>query len=69
MGKGSELEGKLTEIGGLIQQDTGGKLEYLRQKTTSTPDEGVDHEIIINDPNFNIEKYFESLKKEEKNSE
>ena len=39
---GSRLEGLRTEIGGLMQQDTDGKIEYLRQKITNEPDGGID---------------------------
>ena len=31
MGKGSILEGKSLEIGGLIQQDTEGDIEHIRK--------------------------------------
>jgi len=39
---GSQLEGLRTEIGGLMQQDTDGKVEFLRQKITNEPDGGID---------------------------
>ncbi len=44
MGKGSILEGKSLEIGGLMQQDTSGDIEHLRKKTTNQQDDGVDYE-------------------------
>lgn len=57
MGKGVILEGKSTEIGALMQQDTEGKVEILRKKTTNQSDDGVDYEKIIKeDEKF---KYFE----------
>lgn len=42
MGKGAILEGLTSEVLSLIQQDTGGKIEPLKDKTTYQPDGGVD---------------------------
>ncbi|MEZ9777642.1 hypothetical protein [Vibrio sp. 10N.261.54.A5] len=42
MGKGAILEGLTSEVLSLIQQDTGGKIEPLKDKTTYQPDSGVD---------------------------
>ncbi|WP_322044702.1 hypothetical protein [Paraburkholderia sp. J67] len=63
MGKGSILEGKSLEIGGLMQQDTSGDIEHLRKKTTNQQDDGVDYERIIKS---NID-YFEYLRKLKEN--
>lgn len=39
---GSDLEGLRIEIGGLMQRDTNGKIEFLRNKITNEPDGGID---------------------------
>ena len=57
--KGSILEGKSLEIGGLIQQDTGGDIEHIRNKTTNQQDEGVDYKRVVKDG----VKYFEYIRK------
>ncbi|WP_033904872.1 hypothetical protein [Vibrio parahaemolyticus] len=62
MGKGSILEGKSLEIGGLMQQDTSGDIEHLRKKTTNQQDDGVDYERVVN-PNTNYFEYMCNLKK------
>ncbi|EGR0065754.1 hypothetical protein NB550_22085 [Vibrio parahaemolyticus] len=62
MGKGSILEGKSLEIGGLMQQDTSGDIEHLRKKTTNQQDDGVDYERVVN-PNTNYFEYMRNLKK------
>ena len=59
---GSRLEGLLTEIGGLMQQDTNGKVEILRHKITNEPDGGIDMEYKI-DRDFDYWAYVEELKK------
>lgn len=59
---GSYLEGLRTEIGGLMQQDTEGKIEYLRQKITNVPDGGIDSVSSI-DSDFDYFKYLRELKK------
>ena len=58
---GSRLEGRLIEIGGLMQQDTGGKVEFLRHKITNEPDGGIDSECKIA-PDFDYFKYLRGLK-------
>ncbi|MCR9889892.1 hypothetical protein, partial [Vibrio parahaemolyticus] len=60
--KGSILEGKSLEIGGLMQQDTSGDIEHLRKKTTNQQDDGVDYERVVN-PNTNYFEYMRNLKK------
>jgi len=63
--KGSILEGKSLEIGGLIQQDTAGKVEHIRNKTTNQQDEGVDYKRkVAND--FNYFEYIRKIKNENK---
>ena len=59
---GSKLEGLLIEIGGLMQQDTNGKVEFLRHKITNEPDGGIDTEYKI-DKDFDFEAYIDDLKK------
>lgn len=63
---GSTFEGLMTEIGGQIQQDTSGNVEYLRNKTTNEPDGGVDGELVVKQ-GFDIFKYIKSLKSPNKN--
>ena len=60
--KGSILEGLSTEIGGLMQQATKGKVEHLRKRTTNQQDEGVDYEREV-DKNFHYFEFLENLKK------
>ncbi len=62
--KGSILEGKSLEIGGLIQQDTAGEVEHIRNKTTNQQDEGVDYKRIVQD-NFDYFEYIRKIKNEE----
>lgn len=67
MNKGSILEGKSLEIGGLMQQDTEGKIEHLRKKPTNCPDGGIDYERVIKG-DFDYKSYNNELKKKgEKN--
>ena len=66
MGKGSILEGKSLEIGGLIQQDTEGDIEHIRRNETNKPDDGIDYERIIKN-GIDYKKYIENLKKKEGN--
>lgn len=68
MGKGSVLEGKSLVIGGLIQQDTEGKVEHIRKNTTNVPDSGVDYERIVKD-DFEYFEYIKELKNDENNGE
>ncbi|EKD9042295.1 hypothetical protein VXK10_002888 [Vibrio parahaemolyticus] len=42
MGKGAILEGLTSEVLSLVQQDTSGKIEVIRDKTTYQQDGGVD---------------------------
>lgn len=63
MGKGSALEGKSLEIGGLIQQDTDGEVEHTRTGTTTQADGGIDSIRHVKD-GFNYFGYIENLKKE-----
>ena len=58
---GSRLEGRLIEIGELMQQDTDGKVEFLRHKITNEPDGGIDSECKIA-PDFDYFKYLRGLK-------
>ena len=46
---GSIFEGLRTEIGGLIQQDTGGLIEFIRNKITNARDGGVDSTNSVSD--------------------
>lgn len=62
MGKGSILEGKSLEIGGLIQQDTEGDIEHIRKNETNKPDDGVDYERIVKN-GIDYNKYIMELKK------
>ena len=64
---GSKLEGLLIEVGGLIQQDTDGKFEFKRKKTTNEPDGGIDGEGIIK-PELDIFEYFDQLLKKNDDS-
>ncbi|QXC35584.1 hypothetical protein [Aeromonas sp. FDAARGOS 1407] len=66
MGIGSILEGQSLEIGGLMQQDTGGDIEHLRKKTTNQQDDGIDYERIVK-PNHDYFKYMRELKKGKRN--
>ncbi len=60
---GSQLEGLRTEIGGLMQQDTNGKIEYLRKSITNEPDGGIDSiNSVASD--FDYFEYVRKLKKE-----
>lgn len=61
MGIGSILEGQSLEIGGLMQQDTGGDVEHLRKKTTNQQDDGVDYERVVK-PEKNYFEYMRKLK-------
>lgn len=39
---GSMLEGLTTELGGLMEQDTNGKVQHIRKTITNEPDGGID---------------------------
>ncbi|WP_320034371.1 hypothetical protein [Halarcobacter sp.] len=60
------MEGKSLEVGGLMQQDTGGDIEHLRKKTTNQQDDGVDYERVIKQ-NMNYFDYLRKAKSGEKN--
>lgn len=60
---GSRLEGLRTEIGGLMQQNTDGKVEYLRHKITNEPDGGIDSESKVA-ADFDYFDYLRKLKSE-----
>lgn len=66
---GSNLEGKSLEIGGLLQQNTNGKIEHIRRGTTTQADNGIDSERYVEE-GFDYFKYIEELKekKNEKHS-
>ncbi|MEI0486635.1 hypothetical protein [Brachyspira intermedia] len=67
MGKGHILEGKTTEAGGLMSQDTDGGIEHTRSGTTNEPDGGVDYIRKINKNKIeNYKAYIENLKKGKK---
>lgn len=56
---GSMLEGLTTELGGLMEQDTNGKVQHIRKTITNEPDGGIDYFRSVNSE-FN---YFEYIKK------
>ena len=58
---GSYHEGRTIEIGGLMQQDTDGKIEFVRRRITNAPDGGIDSEKLI-EKGFDYKKYIEDLK-------
>ena len=39
---GSMLEGLTSELGGLMEQDTNGKVQHIRKTITNEPDGGID---------------------------
>ncbi len=59
---GSQLEGKTTEIGGLMVQDTNGEICHLVKTTTNEPDGGIDYERSIPEA-FDYVGYIKSLKR------
>lgn len=58
---GSQLEGKTTEIGGLMMQDTNGAVDFLKKTITNEPDGGIDYELSIPE-DFDYVAYNEQLK-------
>ncbi len=66
MSQGSIGEGRSLEIGGLIQQDTKGKVEHIRELHTNQQDKGVDYKRII-EPGFDYFEYISKIKDETKN--
>ena len=63
MVRGAKREATEMEKGALMQSETEGKVEYLRQTITNAKDEGVDFIKVINDENFNYKNYNDELKK------
>ncbi|WP_320971812.1 hypothetical protein [Enterocloster bolteae] len=59
---GSIHEGRSIEIGGLMQQDSQGDIEFIRRRVTNAPDGGIDSEKIIDD-RLDYKKYIEELKR------
>ena len=58
---GSRLEGLVIEIGGLMQQATNGKIEFIRHKITNAPDDGIDSEYKVSS-DFDYFAYIRELK-------
>ena len=56
---GSMLEGLTSELGGLMEQDTNGKVQHIRKTTTNEPDGGIDY---IRGVNSGFD-YFEYMRK------
>lgn len=56
---GSMLEGLTSELGGLMEQDTNGKVQHIRKTITNEPDGGIDFIRSIS----NDFDYFEYIKK------
>ena len=65
MGDGRILEGKSTEIGGLMGQDKDGKIKHSRNGNTNKPDGGIDY-IRENSSGESYKGYNGKLKKERK---
>lgn len=65
--KGAIGEGKSTERGGLIQQDTEGAIQYIKKNNTNTNDEGEDYNLEIDKTEFKESSYkdYNSKSKEE----
>ncbi len=58
---GSMLEGLTSELGGLMEQDTNGKVQHIRKTITNEPDGGIDFiRSISND--FDYFEYIERCK-------
>ena len=58
---GSMLEGLTSELGGLMEQDTNGKVQHIRRTITNEPDGGIDFiRSISND--FDYFEYIERCK-------
>ena len=56
---GSMLEGLTTDLGGLMEQDTNGKVQHIRKTTTNEPDGGID---FVRSVSFDFD-YFEYINK------
>lgn len=59
---GSLLEGLTTELGGLMEQDTNGKVQHIRKTITNEPDGGIDYFRSVN-PEFDYFKYIKNCKR------
>lgn len=58
---GSMLEGLTSELGGLMEQDTNGKVQHIRKTITNEPDGGIDFIRSISD-DFDYFEYIERCK-------
>lgn len=58
---GSMLEGLTSELGGLMEQDTNGKVQHIRKTITNEPDGGIDFIRSISN-NFDYFEYIERCK-------
>ncbi|PSU60020.1 hypothetical protein [Photobacterium phosphoreum] len=67
MGKGAILEGLTSEVLSLIQQDTAGKIEPIKDKTTYQQDGGVDLVVSVKEGEDFI-SYWDKLVSESKPS-
>ncbi len=65
MVRGAKREGKEVEKGGLMMQDTDGKVEFKRPTTTNARDAGIDFIKSIKS-DFDYKKYNNELKKKGK---
>lgn len=65
---GSQLEGLTTEIGGLMEQDTNGKVQHIRKKTTNEPDGGIDYVRSVSE-DFDYFGYIKELEIEKDGQE
>jgi hypothetical protein len=65
LGRGAKREGKEIEKAGLMQEDTEGKVEFIRLTTTNSKDCGVDFIKFVH-KDFNYKKYNNKLKKKGK---
>ena len=61
MVRGARGEGKELEKGGLMVQDTAGKVEFMRTSVTNSKDEGVDFIKVVKG-GFDYKKYNNELK-------
>ena len=61
MVRGARREGKELEKGGLMVQDTAGKVEFKRSSVTNSKDEGVDYIKVVKS-GFDYKKYNNELK-------
>lgn len=58
---GSMLEGLTSELGGLMEQDTNGKVQHIRKTITNEPDGGIDFIRSISS-DFDYFEYIERCK-------